>query len=50
MAVAVPDNRDAGPPEFQRLDRTLDAASDNIRVEKHDRQARSPYGNPYWFN
>lgn len=36
--------------EFQRLDRALDVASRNIQGEKHDRQARSPYGNGYRFN
>ncbi len=36
------------PREFQRLDRALDIASQNIRAEKHDRQARVAY-NP-WFN
>jgi hypothetical protein len=35
------------PREFQRLDRALDIASQNIRAEKHDRQARVAY-NP-WF-
>lgn len=29
--------------EFLRLDRALDAASQNIRAEEHDRQARSAY-------
>lgn len=36
--------------EFQRLDRALDVAARNIQAEKHDRQARSPYGSPYRFN
>jgi len=35
------------PREFQHLDRALDIASQNIRAEKHDRQARVAY-NP-WF-
>lgn len=34
--------------EFQRLDRALDIASHNIKLEKHDRQARYAY-NP-WNN
>jgi len=29
--------------EFQRLDRALDIASQNIRAERHDRQARVAY-------
>lgn len=29
--------------EFQRLDRALDIASRNIKLEKHDRQARYAY-------
>jgi len=29
--------------EFQRLDRALDVASQNIRAEKHDRQERYAY-------
>ena len=29
--------------EFQRLDRALDIASHNIKLEKHDRQARYAY-------
>lgn len=33
--------------EFQRLDRALNAASDNIWSEKHDRQAR--YGDTYRY-
>jgi CRISPR/Cas system-associated endoribonuclease Cas2 len=45
LADGVIDSR-----EFQRLERALDTASDNIRAEKHDRQARSPYGDPYRFN
>jgi hypothetical protein len=36
------------PREFKRLDRALNIASQNIRAEKHDRQARVAY-NP-WFN
>jgi hypothetical protein len=36
--------------EFLRLDRALNVASRNIRAEKHDRQARNAYGNPYRFN
>jgi uncharacterized membrane protein YebE (DUF533 family) len=36
--------------EFQRLDRALDLAGRNIQAEKHDRQARSTYGNHYRFN
>jgi hypothetical protein len=31
------------PREFQRLDRALDVASQNIRAEKHDSQARVAY-------
>lgn len=31
------------PHEFQRLDRALDVASRNIKLEKHDRQARYAY-------
>ena len=30
--------------EFQRLDRALDIASRNIKLEKHDRQDRYAYG------
>lgn len=45
LADGVIDSR-----EFQRLERALDTASNNIRAEKHDRQARSPYGDPYRFN
>ena len=36
--------------EFRRLERALDVASNNIRDEKHDRQARSDYGHRYDFN
>lgn len=36
------------PHEFQRLDRALDVASQNIRAEKHDRQARVAY-NPWFY-
>jgi len=36
--------------EFQRLDRALDSASQNIRMESHDRQARSAYGHDSRFN
>lgn len=36
--------------EFRRLERALDIASNNIRDEKHDRQARSDYGHRYHFN
>ena len=32
--------------EFQRLDRALDIASRNIKLENHDRQARNAY-NPW---
>jgi hypothetical protein len=35
--------------EFRRLDHALDVASNNIRAEKHDRQARNAYG-PSRFN
>lgn len=34
--------------EFKHLDRALDIASQNIRAEKHDRQARATYNR--WFN
>jgi uncharacterized membrane protein YebE (DUF533 family) len=33
--------------EFQRLDRALDAADRNIRMEKHDRQARYGYSSRF---
>jgi uncharacterized membrane protein YebE (DUF533 family) len=36
--------------EFQRLDRALDAASLNIKMERHDRQARQAYGYAHQFN
>lgn len=36
--------------EFQRLDHALDIASQNIRAEKHDRQARYAYQPNPWFN
>lgn len=36
--------------EFQRLDRALDDAHHNIRMERHDRQARHAYAPPYSFN
>lgn len=36
--------------EFRRLERALDIASRNIRVEKHDHQARNAYGAPRGFN
>ena len=36
--------------EFQRLDRALDIANQNIRTETHDRQARSAYDRHSRFN
>lgn len=36
--------------EFQRLDRALDVANGNIKVERHDRQARQAYGYGHRFN
>jgi uncharacterized membrane protein YebE (DUF533 family) len=36
--------------EFQRLDRALDVANQNIRAEKHDHQARYAYNPNPWFN
>jgi hypothetical protein len=36
--------------EFQRLDRALDVASQNIRAEKHDREARYAYNPDPRFN
>jgi len=36
--------------ESQRLDHALDIASQNIRAEKHDRQARYAYQPSPWFN
>jgi len=39
-----------GTREFQRLDRALDMADRNIRMEKHDRQARHAYGYASRFN
>jgi uncharacterized membrane protein YebE (DUF533 family) len=36
--------------EFRRIERALDIASNNIRDERHDRQARSAYGQRYNFN
>lgn len=39
------------PFEFQKLDRALNVANRNIRIEKHDRQTRnSGYGNYRYFN
>lgn len=35
--------------EFQRLDRTLDVASQNIRYEKHDRQERHAFASNPWY-
>jgi len=39
-----------GTREFQRLDRALDMADRNIRMEKHDGQARHAYGYASRFN
>jgi hypothetical protein len=36
--------------EFRHLEHALDRSSRNIRMERHDRQARQAYGQPYWFN
>jgi hypothetical protein len=36
--------------EFQRIDRALDLASRNIKMEKHDRQARQTYDPNPRFN
>lgn len=36
--------------EFRRLDRALNEASDDIWAEKHDREARSRYGDDYRYN
>lgn len=36
--------------EFRRLERALDVASRNIRVQKHDHQARNAHRAPRWFN
>ena len=36
--------------EFQRIERALELASRNIRVEKHDRQARQTYDHNPRFN
>jgi hypothetical protein len=36
--------------EFQRLDRALDIASHNIRLEKHDRQDRYAHNRMPWHN
>jgi len=36
--------------EFQRIDRALDSASRNIRMESNDRQAHSAYGRHSRFN
>lgn len=36
--------------EFRRLDRALEVASLNIRMERHDRQARHAYGSAPRFN
>lgn len=36
--------------EFRRLERALDVASRNIRVQKHDHQARNTHGAPRGFN
>lgn len=36
--------------EFRRLERALDIASRNIRVQKHDHQARNTHGTARWFN
>lgn len=36
--------------EFRRIERALDIANRNIRVQKHDQQARNTLGASHWFN
>lgn len=36
--------------EFHRIERALDIANRNIRLQKHDQQARNSHGAPRWFN